>query len=638
MPDAALRLVSSPHASCGPVPPTSVQFTGGLLKARWDTNAGVALLSQALCLAEYGNLDNFRRLHDASLGPFRGKVFNDSDVYKWIEAASWVVAQRPSAELQSRLDGFIGLIEAAQGEDGYLNTYYALERAGERWTNLRDNHELYCAGHLFQAAVAHHRGTGSGRLLRVAERFADLLCEVFGPASEGKNPGIDGHELIELALVELYRETGHKRYLNLAGHFIRSRGQRTLQGGWFGIEYFQDHQPFLEQQKMVGHAVRALYFNAGVADFYLEDGEPRLLVALQQMWDHMAAHQLYVSGGLGSRHHGEALGADYELPNEQAYTETCAAIGSMMWCQRMMAATADAKFADLYEHTLYNAMLPGWSADGLGYFYVNPLANDGQHVRQRWYECACCPPNVARTVAALPGSVYFTGGRRVHVMLYAESEAMLDLDGLRVGLKQQTRYPWDGDVAITVEADGRFELMLRIPQWCRSGAQLSVNGEPWPGELVPGTFVEVSRHWQPGDTLRLQLPMLPRLLASHPRVLENTGRVALTRGPLLYCIEAHDHPGVALADMVLGQPGEVQPQWQPELLGGLVVLHSAGQVQAASARWQDRLYLEPAEDEMAQTTAAALTAIPYFAWNNRRAGAMQVWLKHGAKEQAHGQP
>jgi DUF1680 family protein len=625
---AAVDLTASPSARCSPVSPLAVRLAGDFWATRLDRNARVSLQAQHEQLERYGNLDNFRRLHPAAASDarFRGMVFADSDVYKWIEAVAWTLARQPDAGLATQLDEALGLIAHAQCADGYLNTYYALERAGERWSNLRDNHELYCAAHLMQAAVALHRALGDERMLAVATRFADLLCGVFGPASTGRNPGIDGHELIELALIELARDTGEKQYIELARHFVDARGHGQLTGGRWGLDYFQDRVPLRDQPRMEGHAVRALYFNAGACDLYLETGEDALMQALGAQWSHMVSNQIYVSGGLGSRHDGESLGGDHELPNDRAYTETCAAIASMMWCQRMHAATGEARYADLFEHTLYNAMLPGWSLDGRRYFYVNPLANDGNHRRQPWYDCACCPPNVARTLAVLPGSVYAVGPATVHVMLYADSDAVLDVDGQRVALAQRTRYPWDGEIALTVDADLDFTLVLRIPAWCTSGAALRVNGTPVDDPLLPGSSVRLARRWQPGDLVQLELPMRARLLESHPHVLENAGRVALMRGPLLYCVEATDHPGADLRQLQVGSASTLQASWDEALLDGVVVLRTVGWLDDASA-WEGQLYREP-QPARRGGRAVALTAVPYFSWHNRTPGAMQVWLRY----------
>lgn len=635
-PPTAVDLSRSPYAKLFQVSPLSVELKDGFLAHCWERNFNISLHAQAERLEEYGNFDNFRRIADPDIAPFRGKVFNDSDVYKWIEGVSWALARRFDARLAKKLDEAIALIESVQRPDGYINTYYAVEREHVRWTNLRDNHELYCAGHLIQAAVAHHRALRDKRLITVAARFADLICDVFGPESEKKNPDIDGHEEIELALVELYRETRNRRYLDQAEYFVNARGYQRLQGGWFGIEYFQDHVPLREQKDITGHAVRALYFNTGAADLYLENGEKKLFVALQRLWNSMVGRRMYISGGVGSRHHGEAFGADYELPNAQAYTETCAAIASMMWNQRMLAATGDARYADLFEHTLYNGMLPGWSMDGAQYFYVNPLANNGSHRRLDWYECACCPPNIGRTISAISGAVYSTAQNAIYIQMYTNSSAEISFNGKTVGIVQRTRYPWDGEVDISINASDEFDLMVRIPSWCVSGASLTVNNEAVSSDLVPGSFVRLSRAWSPGDLVRLRLPMAPRVMQSHPHVLENVGRVALTRGPLLYCIEAVDHPGAPLSDVQIASDSVVNAEWEADLLGGLVVLRTIGEVELPDERWTEALYLEQLPASRKSTRSVALTAVPYFAWNNRAAGPMQVWIKYRDKEVTYG--
>ena len=567
--------------------------------------------------------------------PHEGLVFNDSDLYKWIEAASWSLAQRPDRQLEQRVDEGIALIEAAQQPDGYVSTLYAVDRAADRFTNLRDNHELYCAGHLIQAAVAHRRATGSDRLLRVARRFADLACDTFGPAVAGRRAGLDGHQEVELALVELYRETGERRYLDQARYFLEARGHGLLDGGRWGREYFQDHRPFRELDRMTGHAVRALYYNAGVTDLYLETGDASLLSALSRLWAHMVARQSYISGGLGARHDGESFGKDYELPNAQAYTETCAAIGCIMWCHRMLAATGDARYADVLEWTLFNALLPGWSLDGTAYFYVNPLEDGGDHRRQPWYTCACCPPNVARTIASLPGYVYSTQGEdSVFVHLYVQGTARIRLDGERVvGLTQRTRYPWSGDVEFQVDAEGELTLHLRIPDWSGPvGASLWVNDRPQPLALSPGSYAALRRTWRPGDRVLLQLPMPVRFQESHPAVLENTDRVAITRGPLLYCLEGVDHPGADLRQVEV-TPGEgLAERWRAELLGGVAVLYGPARERSLDERWTGRLYRPFQDAHASREHDIALTAVPYFAWQNRAPGPMQVWLHRAENE------
>ncbi len=523
------------------------------------------------------------------------------------------------------VDAAIIEIQDAQGPDGYLNTYFALERAHERWTNLRDLHELYCAGHLIQAAIAHRRATGEERLLTVAIRFADLICETFGPESEGKLETSDGHEEIEMALVELYRETGEPRYLDQARFFVEVRGR----GRVGGRPYHQDHEPLREQSEIVGHAVRAVYLNAGATDLHAETGDRSLLEGLERLWENMTGRRMYVSGGIGSRYEGEAFGGDFELPNERAYTETCAAIGSVMWSWRMLALDGEARYADLMEHTLYNAVMPGLSLDGRSYFYQNPLADDGTHRRQPWFGTACCPPNVARLLASLPGYFYSAAEDGVWAHLYAEGDADVLLAGdRRVRLSQRTRYPWDGVVEIEVDGEGEFGVMVRVPSWCEEGAAVEVNGEPFDGTVRAGSYAEIRRTWSPGDRLRLDFPMPVRRVEAHPRVQENAGRVSLMRGPILYGVEAADNPGTDPQNVVLPADTVFSVEDRPDLLGGTVLLRGEAEVVPPDDAWKNRLYRTAGPRQDAYSTRATdLVAVPYHAWANRQHGAMGVWLR-----------
>ncbi|MDQ4127502.1 MAG: glycoside hydrolase family 127 protein, partial [Actinomycetota bacterium] len=493
----------SHHARQRPLPLTDVRLSDGFWEPRRQINREETLPSQYEHLEETGRLDNFRRASGKIEVPFRGLYFNDSDVYKWLEAASWSLATDPDLDLERMVGSAITEIADAQEPDGYLNTYFTFERADERWTDF-DLHEMYCAGHLIQAAVAHFRATGERRLLDVAVRFADHICDLFGPEEEGKRPAVDGHEEIEMALVELFRATGDRRYLHQARYFLDARGRGLLGEpyGRFDPSYSQDHEPFREQAEVVGHAVRALYLYCGAADVYAETGEPDLLGALYRLWRNMTTKRMYVSGGLGSRYEGEAFGGDYELPNERAYAETCAAIAGVMWNWRLLLVSGEALFADLMEHTLYNAVLPGVSLDGRHYFYQNPLADNGTHRRRPWFGCACCPPNVARLLASLPGYFYGLSDDAVWVHLYAQGAAAVDLgDRGAVRLTQRTDYPWDGNVEIRVEGEGEFGLMLRVPGWAQ-GTTGTVNGEPLPAdETAPGQYATIRRTWQVGDVV-----------------------------------------------------------------------------------------------------------------------------------------
>jgi DUF1680 family protein len=578
---------SSPYARLRPVPLTAVTLEDGFWAPRRRLNREVILPAQHRLCEETGRIDNFRRAAGATDLPFQGRFYNDSDVYKWLEAVAWTLAGEEAPELARLADPVIAAVAAAQRADGYLNTYFSRDRAAERWTNLRDMHELYCAGHLIQATVAHHRATGDGRLLGVARRLADHICTVFGPEEAGQRPGTPGHEGIEMALVELARQTGVPRYRDQAQFFLDMRGRGLIGGG----AYHQDHQPFRDLERMAGHAVRALYLNAGAADLCAETGEPALRAALDRLWHSMTARQMYISGGLGARHSGEAFGTDYELPNERAYAETCAAIGSVMWNWRMLTLEGNASYADVLETVLYNAFLAGLSLDGSAYFYENPLADSGTHRRQAWYDCACCPPNIARLLASLPGYVYSLSADGIWVHLYVQSSARLHLgDGRLVRLRQQTQYPWDGEIQIEVEGQGAFGLFLRIPAWCREGAAVHVNGQPFPGANLAGSRVEIRRTWQPGDVVHLHLPMGVRHVECHPYALENAGRVALLRGPLLYCVEAADNPSLELRDLLLPAGASFSAEFEAQTLGGVIVLRGLVQIVPPGRDWEGRLY------------------------------------------------
>ena len=620
----------SPRTRLRPLPLTNVKLSDNLWEPRRRVNRDETLPSQYRHLEETGRLDNFRKASGKMEGRFEGIYFNDSDVYKWLEAAAWSLATDPDPELTEMVDAAIAEIKDAQEPDGYLNTYFTHERADERWTNF-DLHELYCAGHLFQAAVAHSRATGSARLLDVAVRLADHICGTFGPEEEGKKTAVCGHEEIEMALVELFRVTGNRRYLEQAEFFLDARGHGLL-GRPYGEHdpsYSQDHEPFRDQDEVVGHAVRALYLYSGAADVYAETGEGALLEALERLWDNMTARRMYVSGGLGSRHEGEAFGEDFELPNARAYTETCAAIAGVMWNWRMLMLGGEARYADGIEHTLYNAVLPGVSLDGGHYFYENPLEDSGAHRRQPWFGCACCPPNVARLLSSIPGYFYAASEDAVWVNLYAAGSAEVNLNGNRlVGISQRTDYPWDGDVEVRIEGEGEFALMLRIPSWCEDGASVEVNGVTFAGEVLAGSYAEVRRSWRPGDTVRLRLPMPARRVEAHPYVAENAGRVALMRGPILYCVEGADNPDTDPRDVVLPDKATLRGERRPDLPGGVVALVAEAETSPPDKGWANRLYRTAASRRGGNPTGTTtLTAIPYHVWANREPGPMRVWLR-----------
>lgn len=618
---------ASPFAKLAPVAVDAVHLKDAFWAPRLAINNEATIPSQFEQIEQTGRLDNFRKASGKMEGAFEGIFFNDSDIYKWLEAVSFSLTQQDSPAAREMIATASQEIAAAQQPDGYLNTYYMFERADKRWSNLKDMHELYCAGHFFQGAVAHYRATGERSMLDVACRFADLICEVFGDGPN-QRPGACGHEEIEMAMVELYRATGERRYLDQANYFLNVRGREPAVLG--GGEYHQDHKPVREQDRMTGHAVRHVYLTCGMADVYLETGDKALFEALEALWRNMTERQMYVTGGIGSRWEGEAFGRDYELPNERAYTETCAAIGSLMWNWRMLAAMGEARFADIMELALYNGILAGLSLDGRKYYYQNPLFDDGTHRRQEWFGCACCPPNVARLLAELPGYFYSVSNNAVWSHLYAEGDAQIALpDGREVKLSQRTKYPWEGQVEIEIDAAGEFDLMLRIPGWAQ-GAGVTVNGERFTGPAEPGSYIRISRNWQAGDRVRLELPMPVVRVHSHPYVQENRGHAALMRGPLVYCIEQADNPEIDPRDLVLPKDSTFEPHWEPKLLNGVTALTGRAKIAAPSADWKGLYMAGDARSEPPAVREAAVTAIPYFAWANRTPGRMQVWLREEA--------
>jgi len=613
----------SPYARWRPLPVDGVRLHDSIWEPRRRRTVQETLAEQYRLLEETDRLANFRRTAGKEPGGFTGIYFNDSDVYKWLEAAAWAMATDPTPELDRLIDSVVQELADAQQPDGYLDNFYTLGEMDKRWTELVRTHELYCAGHLFQAAVAHYRATGKENLLGVARRFADLICDTFGPEDAGKRPGTDGHEEIEMAMVELGRATGEQRYIDQAAYFLDARGH-GLAGG---DEYHQDHLPFREASDVVGHAVRQVYLTAGAADIYAETGDESIKAALDRLWDNMTQRRMYVSSGIGSRWEGEAFGKDFELPNSRAYTESCAAIGSVMWNWRMLLLTGEARYADLIETTLYNAMLPGLSLEGDTYYYQNPLSDDGTHRRRPWFDCACCPPNLARTLASIGGYLATVRDNELALHLYADAEIDAPLpSGDRVRLTVNTAYPWDGAIRVAVESAGSFTLALRIPGWS-ADASLTINGKPADVELPPGDYARLERAWQAGDVVDLTLPMPVRRLAAHPHLFENRGRIAIMRGPVLYCLERAGNGTVDPRDVRLPADAELSARHEPDLLGGVTVLEVEALVQPLADSWTNRLY-QPlgAVGQASPADRQRITLIPYFVWANREPGPMEVWL------------
>ncbi len=623
----------SPHSLLRPVPINCISLEKGFWQSRVQIVQTETLNTQYLLLEATGRLDNFRRVFGESDRPYQGYVFNDSDVYKWLEAAAWTMIYTNNEQLQQMVDQVITLISKAQDKNGYINTYFSMERSIERWTNLQEKHELYCAGHLIQAAIAHYRATGGSRLLNVALQLADHINSEFGPASQ---IGTSGHPEIEMALIELYRTTSEIEYLKLAATFIDRRGHQFLGGR----EYYIDHVPFRQLEYLAGHAVRALYLCSGATDLLLETGEPQLKTTLERLWTNMVRQQMYITGGLGARHDGEAFGNPYELPNARAYAETCAAIASLMWNWRMLQINGDARYSDLLEWTYYNAVLPGISLDGKEYFYTNPLKSDGNHRRQKWFDCACCPPNISRAIAEFQGYMYSVSDEGIWLHLYASSWASFDLrTGQKVELIQSTRYPWDGYLTLRItnlisnhltnepNEDEEFSLFLRIPGWLADQrAAIKINGENFMHTAGSGSYLEIHRRWQIGDMISIDFPMDVRYIMSHPLVEENTGRTTITRGPLVYCMEEADNPEVNLSEIVINTASQLMVEFQPNLLGGIIQLRCVAQNRSIDPSMEAELYLpiNSIEYETKRNMIEVLF-IPYYAWANRTPGAMEIW-------------
>jgi hypothetical protein len=547
----------------------------------------------------------------------------DSDLYKALEAAAYSLATHPDAGLELRVETLIAKLAAAQQQDGYLNSYYTVVEPERRWTNLRDNHELYCAGHLFEAAVAHYRATGRRSFLDVATKLADNIDRTFGP---GKRMGYPGHPEIELALVKLEQVTGERRYFELARFFVEARGRQFF-AEEHGIplerydgSYWQDDVPIVEHRGIKGHAVRAAYLLSGATDVVAETGDAGLLRMLRRVWRNTTERNLYVTGGIGPSAHNEGFTEDYDLPNLTAYQETCASVALAQWSHRLALLHGDAGYADVMERSLYNGVLAGVSLDGTRFFYVNPLESRGAHQRSEWFGCACCPPNVARTLASLGGYAYAHDERAVHVNLYVQGETSVQLADGPVKVRVATDYPWDGKVKLVPEFSGsrKFELRLRVPGWCE-GARVSVNGMRIEEPVVGRGYIRLSRTWRSGDVVELDLPMPVRRMVANPKVTANAGRVAFQRGPLVYCFEQRDQ-AVALQAVSVPRAAEFIAEHDPQLLGGVVTLRGWGR-KMPELDWRGQLYQAAAEP-----VQVPLIAVPYYAWANREARAMRVWV------------
>lgn len=593
-------------------------------------------------------IENFRIAAGISRGEYHGMVFQDSDLYKWLEAVAYQLAVRPDLSLREAADSAIRLIMQAQTPEGYLNTYYQTHPDEKRFSNLQNNHELYCAGHLIEAAVAFAQAVGDTRLLDVARRYADLIDRVFGP-EEGKLHGYPGHEIIEMALVRLFRLTGEERYLRLARYFIDQRGQAPLyfeeearrdgnrdfvwNETFMRYQYYQAGKPVREQTEAEGHAVRAVYLYSGMADVAAETGDQTLFEACRTLFDNIVSRRMYITGAIGSTHVGEAFTYDYDLPNESVYAETCAQIGLCFFAQRMLNSEMDGRYADVIERALYNSVLSGMSLDAKRFFYVNPLEvvpeacekdDRLRHVkpqRQKWFGCACCPPNLARFLGSLPSYAFSAGGDTLYMHLYIGGEVRVALAHAEVHLSVESDYPWDGRVRLTVHTPGEYGIAVRISGWCR-GYELKVNGESVSSEPVRG-YVSLNRVWREEDMVELNLKMPVTLMRANPAVRADTGKLCVVRGPLVYSLEEADNgKDLHLLRLPLQTAFEVHDE--PQLLGGIRTIR-CNAFRRSKSFAEGQLYAPVCGAE--EMTETQLTWIPYFAWANREPGEMAVWIR-----------
>jgi len=612
-----------------PVVFTEVKLTDEFWAPRIETNRKVSIPYAFGKCEENGRMDNFAIAGGLKKGEHKGGYpFDDTDPYKILEGASYALSVQADPKLDKYLDDLIALIAAAQEEDGYLftcrtnNAKNLINWFGkERWEKLGGSHELYNMGHFYEATVAHYQATGKRTLLDVAVKNADFLCTVFGPGKLEKTPG---HQVIEMGLAKLYRATGEEKYLKLAKYYLDARGPG-------GNPYHQSHQRPVDQSEAVGHAVRASYMYCGMADVAALTGDESYLKAAERIWQNVVGKKLYLTGGIGATGSGEAFGKNYELPNESAYCETCAAIGNVMWNHRMFLGSGMAKYIDVMERTLYNGLISGVSLEGNTFFYPNPLASHGQHKRSPWFGCACCPGNMTRFVASVPGYVYAKAGDKLYVNLFVAGAGTVDMDGNQVKIRQETQYPWDGKVKLTIEPQrrGKFTLAIRTPGWAQGRpvpsdlyryidttsqkVSLKLNGKVIEADMEGG-YLCIDRQWKQGDVIEFDLPMGIRRVLAHENVEADRGRVAIERGPIVYCAEWPDNPA-GIHNLVLADNAKLTTEHRKDLLGGVTVVRGKA-VAITDAGGEGKL----AKKEQ------AFTAIPYYAWAHRGPGAMAVWL------------
>lgn len=625
-----------------PVDHSSVSFDGGFWKSWSDTVRDVTIPTQHKRLEEEGFLEVLD--FDKPAGPLARPIqpsglsmqhFFDSDFGKWIEAASYTLKKHPNPDVEAKIDAIVDKLEQGQMADGYLNSWFIRREPQNRWTNLRDLHEMYSMGHLLEGAVAYFEATGKRKFLDAMIRAVDHIADTFG-TEPGKLRGYDAHEEIELALVKLYRVTKDPRHLKLATYFVdergqmpsyydeeaRKRGDDPAKYVYQTYAYSQAHMPVREQTQVVGHAVRAMYLFSAMADLAYENDDQSLKDACDSLFDNLTGRQLYVTGGLGPSASNEGFTREYDLPNETAYAETCAAVALGFWSHRMAQIDLDSKFTDALETVLFNGALSGISRDGEHYFYENALESHGQHRRWKWHYCPCCPTNIARFIASLGQYFYSANEDTLAVHLYGENSSELTIGDSFLRLRQQTAYPWDGDIKLSIglSATSTFTLKLRLPGWCRS-SKVSINGESVDiTSSIEKGYVSISRAWKDGDEIRLSFDMPVERLYANPAVGEDAGRVALRRGPVVYCVEQADL-GSEPQQLRLTPQASITSRFDADFLGGATVLEGDA-LEADTSSWKATLY----RTAPAELKNRSFKAIPYHLWANRDEGAMQVWL------------
>jgi hypothetical protein len=634
--EGIINTSASSKAQLHSVPIRAVTMGDGFWSQRMRTNVEDSIPTLLALLEEHGVVDNFRRLSGRKNAGRRGPLYTDSDLYKWMEAVAFVLQSGDRPELRQTLDKLIDDVLAAQEPSGYLNTYYVGERAKLRFTEMYRSHELYCLGHLLQAGIAYYRATGNRTLLDGGIKYADYVVHTLGPE---KKPALTGHPELEMALVELYRTTGDKRYLDFVNYLFTGEKLR-LQLTDDQVKYLFSGIPFTSRLELEGHAVRSLYACSGATDYYLETGDADYRETLDRLWKDLVERKMYITGGVGSYAEGESVGQAYDLPNQRAYAESCAAIANLMWNWRMLAAKAAAPYADIMERALYNGINAGMSLSGTLYCYRNPLESRGEEdARQPWYDTTCCPPNLERTFAAIPGYLYATSPTGVYVNLYHASTLDWHLeDGTGLKLVQRTKYPWEGDISLTISPakPATFTLYLRIPDWA-SKATVTLDGKPATGKPKPGEYFAIHQEWRGDSAVRLQLDMTPHLVEANPLVPEDYGKVAVQRGPLVYCLEQVDQEErSSVFDATLsayaGPNGGFTSDFRPDMLGGVVVLTHKGRATVKPLSGEP-LYHILERMPQSEGKEVSLTFIPYYAWANRLTGAMEVWIPYAARGQ-----